>query len=137
MGTRPNLPPSEDEISFRLQENKGLLYIIQSILEGDTKAREYWFKEWGIDSKDMDWRETAESYKQAYNDLKSILGLAENVDTQEVAGKVRGLLELIKELQEEQKPRIIYKYEGKDYEFGIRFWNLIIAIEKGGGNSGK
>lgn len=127
LGTRPTLPPSEDELNYRLQENKNIVEVIRSILEGDGEARKYWLNRWDVHNDDINWQQTAEQYKQTYNDLKGILGLTESADTEEVFGKVRGMLERITELEKLTLPKTIYKIEGKDFEvFNALFFKILI-----------
>lgn len=132
MGTRPDHSPSEDEISYRLQENKGLFYIIRDILEGDTNAREYWLDSWEIkQADDINYQKIANDYKDQFEDIKQILGLSPADNVEEVKGKLQGMLDLIKKLQAQQEPKVIYKYKDKDYQRAFLIGNILIAIERG------
>lgn len=124
LGTRPNLTPSENEINFRLQENLNPVETIKSILDGDTKAREYWLDKWDV-KENIDWRETSEQYKTSYNDLKELLKLPFNADTQEVQGAVMKLIE-----KSQVETKTIYKYQGRDYDKVLAFSNLVLILEK-------
>lgn len=132
LGTRPDLPPSNDELSFRLQENKGLLDVIKSILESDKAAREYWLTEWKVETGDplIDHKELAAKYVDAYNDLKSILRLPMSANTQEVEAKVQGLVNRNDELEKQLKTKVIYKTDGKEFETAFKFMNLRVIIER-------
>jgi hypothetical protein len=130
LGTRPDTPPSDDEINARLQQNKNPVELVRDILGGDGNAKRYWLDHWGVKPDDINWQVIAEQYKENYNDLKSTLGLPVSADTEEVMGKVRGLLERVTELEKAVEPKVIYRLEGKDYEKVIKFGNLAIILEK-------
>lgn len=130
LGTRPDTPPSDDEINARLQQNKNLVELIRDILGGDGNAKRYWLDAWGVKPEDINWQVIAEQYKENYNDLKSTLGLSISADTEEVMGKVRGMLELITELQKAVEPKVVYKVDGKDFESVLKIGNIRIILEK-------
>jgi hypothetical protein len=130
LGTRPDNPPSDDEINFRLQQNKNLVEILREILGGDSNARSYWLNEWGVKPDDINWQVIADQYKENYNDLKNTLGLPVSADTEEVMGKVRGLQERVTELEKAVEPKVVYKLDGKDYEKVFKLGNLAVIMEK-------
>lgn len=132
LALRPDNPPSDDEINWRLQQNKNPVEVIQDILKGDENARKHWLEEWEIDTSYKNWEETARRYQTALDDIKIVLGLPASDNTEDVLGSITGLKERIKKLEEEQKPKTIYKYQDKDYELAFKLFNLLIINPKEG-----
>jgi len=101
-------------------------------MEGDGPVREKWLKEWGIDTSTADQAETILLYEETSARLKEILGLQRDADTEKVLGAAKGIVDRNAVLEKELKPRVIYKYQGKDYEKAFKFSNLVLIIEKAG-----
>lgn len=123
--------PNDDEISNRLQQNKNKVELIVDLLTGDGRSKIRWAKLWGVGQLSTDWEQVANQYKQTYEDLKGVLKLSMSADTEEVAGRVQGLLNRIVELEKATTPEIIYKLDGKDFNRILKIGNITIIMEKG------
>lgn len=121
--------PNDDEINADLQQNRNLLDLIEGKLHGDHRAKERWLSEWGISQTDTKWEEIAKSYQDTFQRLKEIYGLTPADNTEEVLGFAIRSVERIKELEKQQEPKTIYKYEGKDFEV-YRFLGFKLLIER-------
>jgi len=130
LGARPALPPSDDEINARLQENKNPVEITRDILTGDGNSREYWLDKWEIDTSPVNWEETAKAYQDNFNRLKEIYGLVPSADTEEVLGRASRAQDRIKELEKLQEPKTIYKIDGKNFDSILKIGKYRIILEK-------
>lgn len=119
--------PNDDEKAADLQMSKNAVEYLEGWLKGDPRARNKWLEEWGIDQTQTKWFKVAEDYKQANEDLKVVLGMPLDADTQEISGRVQGILESNLELEKLQKPKTIYKYHSEDFA-GITFWGMLIGF---------
>lgn len=114
---------NEDEISARLQENKNRVEMIEDRLRGDTRAKNKWLGEWGID-RDLSFKTLAESYRLTFEDIKAMLHLGPADNTEEVVAKIQKLID------SQKQQEIIYKVEGVDFTSVIKFSIYRIIIEK-------
>lgn len=120
--------PTDDEKKWRLQQNLNTIQLIES-LHTDGRFFDRWVKP-HIPNQDINWHETALLYQETFEKLKEILSLPPADNTEEVLGKVRNLVGRVKELEELQEPKTIYKYQDKDFQAVLRFGNILIAIER-------
>ncbi len=122
-----------------LQQNRNLVELIESKLRGDHRAKERWLEEWGVDNT-TDQGKIIEEFKNFHFSVKenlALLDLKMGASDSEIVGKLSwAVLELLR-LQKEKTPAIIYKHEGKDYEFLRFFRRLGVIILKGGVRRGK
>lgn len=121
--------PSDDEISLRLQQNKNRVELIEDLLKNDGRSKVHWMSEWGI-SGHIDYKETVDNYKTSFGELKDLLKLKEDADTEEVRGAVVALLNTNAELKKVSTPQTIYKLDGKEFEKVFALQNFALIIEK-------
>ena len=72
--------------------------------------------------------ETVENYSGTIHRLKEILRLPAGTNSEEVCGKVAGLVHRNQELEGLQIPPIVYKYDKKDFTKLFRITNKIVLI---------
>ena len=120
--------PSDDEKKARIQQNLNTVELIES-LTGDGRFIEKYIKP-HIPESDHSVSEALENYKSAFFRLKEILGLVSGDNTEDVLGKVSGLVKEVEELKKLQIPEVIYKVETADYKTILSFGNIKLIIEK-------
>ena len=122
---------SQDEVDRWIQENKNIQEIGEGILGGDSKAKANWIARWGIVEQDVALIESLDNYKSAFHRLKELLKLPVSDNTEDILGKVAGLVKENEDLKGLQVPKIIYKHEGKEYERLFSFFPFLL-IRRGG-----
>lgn len=120
---------SPDEVDRWLQENKNLVEIITSIMEGDDKVKERWLEKWKVEEKAD---ETQINYEGTFKHICEILrplGIKYGDSSEKVRGKLVEYVSELLELREKQIPKtkiIVAEEELKYWEF----WGIIIGIKK-------
>lgn len=122
--------PSDNEKQARLQKNENTADLIYDLLNGDGRCKPRWLQIWGVEKPSSEMQATLEGYKDMAHRLKEILKLPVGANTEDIIGRVTGLLESLTEAQNAQKPKTVYKYEGEDYERIITLGNLLLIMKK-------
>lgn len=124
---------SDDEVNRWLQENKNLYEIFTSVLEGDGAVREHLLGMWGIEV-DTNKDKLVEQQRETILSIKDVLrrvGLESGQDSEAMVAKLEWLVDQYEELKDKQVPKVIYKYEDKDFSKIIKLWNLVLIMEGG------
>lgn len=122
--------PTDDEIKARLQKNENPIELIEDLLKGDSRSKPRWLKIWEETESNTELKESLENYKNSFHRLKELLKLPVGSGSEEVIGKVAGILESLSELEDAQIPKVVYKHSGKDFEKIAQLLNLILILEK-------
>lgn len=118
--------PTDNEKKARLQKNENTVELIVDLLTGDGKAKPRWLEIWGVDEPDTELQATLEKYQETIQEIKELLGIRAGDNSEDVIGKLRGILKRISELEKAQVPAVVYKMDGKDFVAHKIIWNLYL-----------
>ena len=122
--------PTDDELKARLQENKNIVDLTKS-LTGDTRFFNLYVKPF-VPNQDVDKDKLLESYKETILGIKEILrrvGLEGGSDSEQMLSKMEWVVSEYLRLKEEGKPKVVYKYQDKDFSPILTLSNLVIILE--------
>lgn len=120
--------PTDDEKKARIQQNLNTVELLQS-LTGDGRFFELYVKP-HIPESDHSVSEALENYKSAFFRLKEILKLVSGDNTEDVLGKVSGLVKEVEDLKKLQVPEVVYKVGDADYKVLLSLGNIKLIIDK-------
>jgi hypothetical protein len=122
--------PQPDELVARLQKKENTVDLITDLLKGDGRSKPRWLEIWEVEdraSPDTEYEVTFDTVREILRPLDIRMG----DDTEKVIATLRDAIPELAELRKKQLPRVVYKYQDKDYQAIARFINLILIFEKG------